>query len=188
MRGGTVRLASVEPEFASIAINQLALDAAPDDLGKVGDLGGMSAGLLPFFVGTSGVSRARDVTEHQVTFALTPAGCMLDSSDTVTIGADGTAHRTWVPRSDHLIEKGELTDLWWLPGADRYIPVAFGTATAASTDLVAVRLPGQSSQPVLGDRLLVVGPPAATKVMVGTAATPLIRRAGASAGPSSAAQ
>jgi hypothetical protein len=283
-------------KFGSFSVSQAEAGATPEELAD-SKLGGMAAGLRPFFVATSGVSRGPELREHEAAFALAPAGCTLDSSDAVSIGADGTAHRTWVPRGDHMIEAGELFDLWWrvtcdgqvrfegpttfpgpvpdghagtepaaergsahpkvigaavdgwraatrhlggtaprvlwagptgegrttvvvagpgrdgrqlvtaltdpptdfvgpgldndvrtvwptpavyypghLPyvgepgpesGSTRVIPMMFGTATAASTDLVIVRLSGQDSPPALGDRLLVVAPQSATRLQTG---------------------
>jgi hypothetical protein len=52
-------------------------------------------------------------------------------------------------------------------GSTLVIPATFGTATAASADLVAVRLPANRELPTLGDRILVVAPPAATELRYG---------------------
>lgn len=49
-------------------------------------------------------------------------------------------------------------------GSTMVIPATLGTATAASADLVAVRLPADQPVPVLGDRILVVAPPSATEL------------------------
>lgn len=292
-------------EFGSFSVSQADTAATPSEL-AFSQLGGMSAAIRPFFVATSGVSHSTTAREHEAVFALAPAGCTLDSSDTVSLAPDGTPHRTWVRRGDHVIEPGDLYHLWWRvtcdgqvrfegptgfpgsapgegtgtvpvergsahpklvgaavdswraatrhlggtaprvlwagttgagrttvvvagpgrdgrqlvtalagppsnfggPGLDkdarpiahdpavyypdrqpytgeqypgptiiRYIPTTFGTATAVSTDLVVVRL-GQDLQPALGDRLLVVAPPAATAIKVGTVTTPLTDGAG----------
>ncbi len=61
-------------------------------------------------------------------------------------------------------------------GPARVIPTSFATATAASTDLVAVRLPMRDAEPVLSGQILVVAPPSATKLLVdgpGTGSLPL---------------
>lgn len=58
----------------------------------------------------------------------------------------------------------------------RVVALPYGTATAASSDLVGVRLPTpevKDFRPTVGDRILVVAPPSATKLKVGADTVPL---------------
>ena len=64
---------------------------------------------------------------------------------------------------------------------DRVVALPYGTATAASSGLVAVRLPAtevKDFRPVAGDRILVVAPPSATKLRVAADTVPLTNGVG----------
>ncbi|GIJ53105.1 hypothetical protein [Virgisporangium aurantiacum] len=291
--GGRIAvIAHYNDEFASVHLAQAAADAGPADLAR-GTLGGQWIGLRPFFQTSAAVHQSPDRVENESTVALAPSGCSVDTSGTATIDADGTTHRTWTPRGDHLIVAGDMGQSWWrvtcdgrvrfegppyiggdlpVPGSpaplrgtadpalvdsavgawtfatrhlggaaptvlwagpsgddrttvvvtgagrdgrtlvtaatggpggatrapaaavyytgrepyvqepmaglsgDRVVALPYGTATAASTDLVAVRLPSpevKDFRPVVGDRILVVAPPSATKLKAGAETVPL---------------
>lgn len=135
-------------EYVTVNLAYGAADAAPADLAK-GDAVTRGSGWLPL--------RPIFVSANDLTIALAPSGCSLDSSDTTAIGPDGVAQRTWVTHGDHLIDGLSRPAGWWrvtCEGTVRFAgPVDYpqgwdsgspGTPDGASADerLVTVALDG----------------------------------------------